>query len=53
MSNSSQPTWKRATFPDIASASLQFPDENLTVLITQHAAVVGEKIQVETKRVYL
>jgi len=32
---------------------LQFPDEKFTVLITNHAAVVGEEIQVGMNHVYL
>jgi len=51
-SDSSQPTWKWNTFPDIVSPSLLFPDEKFTVLITKHAAVVGEDIQVGMKHVY-
>jgi len=51
-SNSSQPTLKWTTFRDIVSLSLQFPDDKFTVLITNHAAVVGEEIQVGMKHVY-
>jgi len=49
-SNSSQPTWKWNTFADIVSPFLEFPDENLTVLIREQ--VVQEEIQVEMKHVY-
>ena len=52
-SNSSQPKWKWTTFLDIVSPLLQFPHEKFTVLITNHAAVVEEEIQVGMKHVYL
>ena len=52
-SNSSQPTRKWTTFPDIFSPSLQFPDEKFNVLITKHAAAVGKEIQVGMKHVHL
>jgi len=49
-SNAIQPTWKWTTFLDIFSPSLQFSDEHFTVLIRNHAAVLGEEIQVEMKQ---
>jgi len=51
--NNSQPTFKWNAFLDILSPSLQFPDETFTVLITKHAVVVAEEIQVGMKHVYL
>jgi len=50
VSNSSQPTWKWATFPDILSSLLQLPDENVHRV---NAAAVGEEIQVGMKHVLL
>ena len=48
-SNSSRPTWKWTVFPDIFLHCCNFLMRSFSVLITNHAAVVGEEIQVGGK----